>query len=70
MILFLKPRPASGLKRPWHDFVPEAGGVDPGQWKTNQDRTKCLNLVPFRAVATQPLWIGWAEILYCHKIVK
>jgi len=22
------PRPASGLNRPWHDFVPEAGGVD------------------------------------------
>jgi len=31
-------------KGPGHDFVPEAGGVDPGQWKTNQDRTKCLNL--------------------------
>jgi len=34
-----------------HDFVPEGGGVDPEQWKTNQDGIKGPNVVPFKSVA-------------------
>jgi hypothetical protein len=41
MILFLKPG-ASTPDNTLHDFVPEAGGVDPGQWKTSQDGKNAL----------------------------